>query len=309
MAKIPKMNLTFLDDIFTTQEVRDDAERERVRDIPLTSIDPYPEHPFRVQNDESMQAMVDSVRLLGIQNPALVRLKGDECYELISGHRRLMACKLAELETMPCIIRDMDDDEAAIALVDSNLQRERILPSERAKSYKLRLDALKRQAGRPGKDNSSQFGTNYRSDEALAKMTGDSRSQIRRYISLLNLIPQLLDMVDKGDIVISSAEPLIYLHGDEQSIVYDALEALPNKLDTKKAEALRAASPLDYRKVKSILTGEDEPKSIRPTTIKLKPDVMVKYFTPCTKPKAIMADIVEGLELLRAQRAQEGGES
>jgi ParB family chromosome partitioning protein len=168
------------DSLFSTQEERDDTMREKVLDIALNSIDPFPEHPFRVIEDESMRAMVDSVKLVGIQNPAVVRPKEDERYELISGHRRKMACRIAGLDTMPCIVRKMTQDEAIIAMVDSNLQRDVILPSEKAKSYKMKYDAMKRRAGRKDGDNASRLGTDLRSDDKLALISGDSRTQIQR---------------------------------------------------------------------------------------------------------------------------------
>ena len=159
--KMPVLNLPSADNLFSTQQERDDAKREKVLEIPLSEIDPFPDHPFLVKMDESMQSMADSVKTVGIQTPAIVRLKEDGRYELVSGHRRKMACGLAGLETMPCIVREMNQDEAIIAMVDANLQREVILPSEKAKSYKMRLEAIKRQAGRPSQDNYSPLGNSF----------------------------------------------------------------------------------------------------------------------------------------------------
>ncbi|MDR0295257.1 MAG: ParB/RepB/Spo0J family partition protein, partial [Prevotellaceae bacterium] len=202
MAKELKLNLPPADDLFSTQEERDDAKREKVLDIPLSEIDAFPDHPFQVKLDESMQAMAESVKTFGIQTPAIVRQKEDGRYELVSGHRRKMACELAGLDTMPCIVRQMNRDEAIISMVDSNLQRETILPSEKAKSYRMRLEAMKRQAGRPGK-NSVPVAQNFEgktSRELLGEKVGESQDQIRRYIRLTELIPQVLDMVDAGKI-------------------------------------------------------------------------------------------------------------
>jgi ParB family chromosome partitioning protein len=185
---LPKKS-SLVADMFTTQEQRDDAKREKVLDIPLTDIDAFPDHPFQVKLDEAMQAMADSVKAVGIQSPAIVRQKEDGRYELVSGHRRKMACELAGLETLPCIVRELSRDKAIIAMVDANLQREVILPSEKAKSYKMRLDAMKRQAGRPSK-NSVPVAQNFEgktSRELLGEKVGESQDQVRRYIRLNEL--------------------------------------------------------------------------------------------------------------------------
>ncbi len=181
VKKVPALNLPSADELFTTQEERDDLRRERVMDIPLSEISDFPNHPFKVRMDADMLEMSESVRQYGVLVPGLVRLKDGGGYEMVAGHRRKMASELAERGEMPCIIRDLSDDESTIIMVDSNLQRETILPSEKAFAYQMKLDAMKRQAGRPRKENVSPVGTNFRSDEQLARTTGDSRNQIHDF--------------------------------------------------------------------------------------------------------------------------------
>ena len=191
--------LTSVDSMFTTQEERDNAQRSYVTDLPIAKISDFPDHPFKVRMDESMTEMVESVKERGVLSPVLVRPMPDGGYQMVSGHRRKFASELAELPTVPCIVRELTDDEAIIIMVDSNLQRERVLPSEKAFAYKMKLDAMKRQAGRPSKENSSPPGMNFRGKQTLdliAEESGDSRNQIHRYIRLTNLVPELLDMVD-----------------------------------------------------------------------------------------------------------------
>lgn len=187
--------LPTLDDLFSTQEMRDDAKLAKIRDIPLELIDDFPDHPFKVRDDEDMMQLVESVKERGVITPATVRQKEDGRYELISGHRRKRACELAGFETLRCEVVDLTRDEATILMVESNFQRSQILPSEKAFAYKMRMEAMKRQAGRPSKENVSPVGTNLRTDELIAQETGDSRNQIHRYIRLTNLVPELLHYV------------------------------------------------------------------------------------------------------------------
>jgi ParB family chromosome partitioning protein len=198
--------------MFTTQEQRYDVKREKVTDIPLTEIDNFPDHPFQVKMDEAMQAMAESVKAVGIQSPAIVRRKEDGRFELVSGHRRKMACEIAGLEYLQCIVRELSRDEAIIAMVDANLQREIILPSEKAKSYKKRYEAMKRTAGRPSK-NSAPVAGNFQgkeSAEILGGAVGESKDQVRRYIRLTELIPEILDIVEEGKIAMRPAVELSY---------------------------------------------------------------------------------------------------
>ena len=213
-----------LDDLFSTQAERDEAKLQKIRDIPLAEIDGFPDHPFKVREDEDMFQLVESIKERGVITPATVRQKEDGRYELVSGHRRKRACELAGFETLRCEVVDLDRDEATILMVESNYQRSQILPSEKAFAYKMRLEAMKRQAGRPSKENVSPVGTNLRSDEQMAAETGDSRNQIHRYIRLTNLVPELLELVDEGKIKMRPAVELSYLDEDCQRDVVDEID-------------------------------------------------------------------------------------
>ena len=216
--------LPTLDDLFSTQEMRDDAKLAKIRDIPLELIDDFPDHPFKVRDDEDMMQLVESVKERGVITPATVRQKDDGRYELVSGHRRKRACELAGFETLRCEVVDLTRDEATILMVESNFQRSQILPSEKAFAYKMRLEAMKRQAGRPSKENVSPVGTNLRTDELIAQETGDSRNQIHRYIRLTNLVPELLDLVDEGRMKMRPAVEISFLDEDCQRDLVDEID-------------------------------------------------------------------------------------
>ncbi len=213
-----------LDDLFSTQEERDEAKLQKIRDIPLTEIDDFPDHPFQVREDEDMFQLVESIKERGVITPATVRQKEDGRYELVSGHRRKKACELAGFETLRCEVVELTRDEATILMVESNFQRSQILPSEKAFAYKMRLEAMKRQAGRPSKENLSPVGTNLRTDEQIALECGDSRNQIHRYVRLTNLVPELLELVDEGKIKMRPAVELSYLDEDCQRDVVDEID-------------------------------------------------------------------------------------
>ncbi len=220
-------NLPTLDELFTTQELRDDAKLTKLRDIPLELIDDFPDHPFKVRDDEDMMQLVESVKERGVITPAAVRQKEDGRYELISGHRRKRACELAGFETLRCEVVDLDRDAATILMVESNYQRSQILPSEKAFAYKMRLEAMKRQAGRPSKENSSPVGIDLRGKQSLDLMSdesGDSRNQIHRYIRLTNLVPELLALVDESKIKMRPAVELSYLDEKSQRAVADEID-------------------------------------------------------------------------------------
>ena len=219
--------LTTLDDLFSTQEQRDDEKLSKIRDIPLEEIDDFPDHPFQVREDEDMFQLVESIKERGVITPATVRQKEDGRYELISGHRRKKACELAGFETLRCEVVDLDRDEATILMVESNFQRSQILPSEKAHAYKMRLDAMKRQAGRPRKENGVPVGHDYltgKSRELLAAETTDSNTQIQRYVRLTNLVPELLEFVDEGRIKMRPAVELSYLNEDCQRDLVDEID-------------------------------------------------------------------------------------
>ena len=216
-----------LDDLFSTQEERDDAKLAKIRDIPLTEIDNFPDHPFKVRDDEDMLQLVESVKERGVITPATVRQKEDGRYELVSGHRRKRACELAGFEALRFEVVDLDRDAATVLMVESNYQRSQILPSEKAFAYKMRLEAMKRQAGRPSKENASPLATNFaqgRSDTELGEQVGESKDQVRRYIRLTNLVPELLDLVDEGKIKMRPAVELSYLDEDSQRAVVDEID-------------------------------------------------------------------------------------
>ena len=216
-----------LDELFSSQEERDEAKLSKIRDIPLEEIDDFPDHPFQVREDEDMFQLVESIKERGVITPATVRQKEDGRYELISGHRRKRACELAGFETLRCEVVDLDRDEATILMVESNFQRSQILPSEKAHAYKMRLDAMKRQAGRPRKENSSPVGIDLRGKQSLDLMSeecGDSRNQIHRYIRLTNLVPELLEFVDEGRIKMRPAVELSYLNEDCQRDLVDEID-------------------------------------------------------------------------------------
>ena len=226
MAKEIKMPLPSAADLFSTQEERDNESRESVREIPLGEISDFPNHPFKVKMDESMADMAESVKQYGVLVPALVREKPEGGYEMIAGHRRKMASELAEKKEIPCIVRNLTDDEAIIIMVDSNLQREQILPSEKAFAYKMKLDAMKRRAGRPSK-NSATVLPNFEgktSRQILAEQAGESHEQIRKYIRLTELITPILDMVDSSKIAIRPAVELSYLPKEQQTILLDTMQ-------------------------------------------------------------------------------------
>jgi len=212
------------DDIFSTQEMRDDEKLAKIRDIPLELIDDFPDHPYKVRDDEDMMQLAESIKERGVITPATVRQKEDGRYELISGHRRKRASELAGFETLRCEVVELDRDDATILMVESNLQRSIILPSEKAFAYKMRMDAMKRKAGRPSKENLSPVGTNLRTDEQLAQETGDSRNQIHRYIRLTNLVPELLEFVDEGKMKMRPAVELSYLDEDCQRDLVDEID-------------------------------------------------------------------------------------
>ena len=309
MAKELKLNLPSADDLFSTQEERDDAQREKVLDIPLSEIDSFPDHPFQVRMDESMQAMADSVKAFGIQTPAVIRQKEDGRYELVSGHRRKMACELAELETMPCIVRKMSRDEAIIAMVDSNLQRETILPSEKAKSYKMRLEAMNRQGKRTDL-TLSPLDTKLDSGAQIAQSTGDSRPQIFRYIRLTDLIPELLQMVDntalgdKPQIAMRPAVELSYLPKEQQQSLYEAIESedcTPSHVQAMKMRKFSEEGRLGEDVIVSIMQ-EEKPNQVE--QFKMPKNRISKYFAPGTPAQKIEDTIVKALELYRQRERQ-----
>lgn len=288
--------LTKLDDLFTTQEQRDDAKRERVQNIPLCELHPFKNHPFKVQNDEEMKRMIESIKKVGAITPAVARpINGG--YEIISGHRRLAAYQELGLETMPVIVRDMTDDEAVIAMVDANLQRETVLPSEKAFAFKMKLDAIKHQGVA-----SAQVGQKLLSVEKVAEDAGESRNQIKRYIRLTYLIPELLAMVDDGKIAFNPAVEISYLSKDEQRILLDAMDlndCTPSHAQSIRLKKLSQEGSLNSQIIYGIMSEE---KPNQKEQIKFKREDFKKYFPPNYTDEQMRKDILKGLELLRKQR-------
>ena len=308
--------LTTLDDLFSTQEEREVATQPRVQEISIDLIDEFPNHPFKVRMDESMMEMADSVKQHGILVPAIVRPKEDGRYEMVAGHRRMTACMIAEKENIPCIIRDLTDEEATIIMVDSNLQREQLLPSEKAFAYKMKLDAMRRQAGRPGKENSATLLQNFNgktSRELLAEQSGESHEQIRKYIRLTNLIPELLDLVDnsvlkekdKLQIALRPAVELSYLTQQEQRDLHETMlteDCTPSHVQAIKMRKFSEEGRLNMDVIFSIMQEE---KPNQKEQFKIPKDRISKYFAPGTPAQKIEDTIVKALELYRKRQREQ----
>ena len=297
--------LTSLDSLFTTQEQRDEAKCDSVQDIPISQISDFPEHPFKVKQDEAMLEMAESVRQYGVLVPGLVRQLEDGSYQMVSGHRRKLASELAGRNTIPCIVRDLTDDEAVIIMVDSNLQRERVLPSEKAFAYKMKLDAMRRQAGRPSKENGVPLGHHFqqgKSREILADNSPDSNTQIQRYIRLTNLIPEILDMVDDSRIAFRPAVELSYLTEQEQSALYDTMgreDCTPSLAQAIKMKAFSRDGKLTDAVILSIM---EEEKPNQREQFRLPRDRINRFFKPGTPVQTIEDTIIRALELYRKRQ-------
>lgn len=293
-----KMPLPAADDLFSTQEQRDEAKRETVMDIPLEKISDFPNHPFKVKMDESMGEMIESIRQYGVLVPALVREKPEGGYEMVAGHRRRMASELAKKQTIPCIVRNLTDDEATIIMVDSNLQREQILPSEKAFAYKMKLEAMNRQGKRTDL-TSTPLVSKFRTNEILAQQTGESRETIRRYIRLTELITPILDMVDAGKIAMRPAVELSYLPKEQQQILFDTMEledCTPSHAQAIKMKKFAEAGKLNEDVILSIMT-EEKPNQVE--QFKIPKKRIDKYFSPGTSMKQMEDTIIKALELYR----------
>ena len=303
-----KLSLTSYDDLFTTEDARQEDQQERVMEIPLDKLQHFHDHPFQVRHDQALQDMADSIKEYGVLSPALARpLPDGSGYEVISGNRRLEACILAGMETMPVIVRDMTDDEAIIAMVDANLQRENILPSERAYAYKMKLDAIRRQAGRPSKDNSRQVVGNLESAEIVGKDAGDSGRQVQRYIRLTELIPPILDMVDgvtEQKIAFNPAVELSYLTLSEQTMLLDAMaaqEATPSLSQAQRLKKFSQQGKLSEDVMMAIMS--EEKKEV--DRITLTTTTLSKYFPKSYTPKKMEETIIKLLEQWQRKRQRE----
>ena len=295
-----------VDDLFTTEDLRQEKKHERLMEIPLELISDFPEHPYKVLDDDSMTELVESVKACGVIQPVIVREKDDgEGYEMVSGHRRKHACEIAGIKTIPCRVQDLSRDEAVIAMVDSNLQREVILPSEKAKAYKMRLDSMRRQAGRPSKENGAPVEPHFlegKSRDILAEDVGESREQIRRYIRLNKLVPSILDMVDEKKIALRPAVEISYLSKEEQNILSDSIEyndATPSHAQTIKMRKFSEEGNLTGAVIESIME-EEKPNQKTPSQFK---DERIRKLIPQTIPRERESDyVIQALEFYNRHR-------
>ena len=289
-----------LDELFSSQEERDDAKLERVKEISLNELHPFRDHPFKIQNDDEMKLLIESIQKFGTLTPALARPLPEGGYELISGHRRLAACQVLGIETMPVIIREMNDDEAVIAMVDANLQRERILPSEKAFAYKMKLDAIKHQ----GKA-SVQVAEKLLSVEKVADDAGESKDQVRRYIRLTYLIPELLSMVDEGKIAFNPAVEISYLEQSEQRVLLNAMElndGTPSHAQSIRLKKLSQEGVLQDRTIYDILA---EQKPNQHEQYKFKREDIRKYFPKSYTDKQVCDTVIKLLEQWQRRRERD----
>lgn len=308
MAQKLKLSLPTLDEILHADGEPIDPRRskDRILNIPLEEIHPFPNHPYKVKIDLDMDELVESIKTRGLLHSALVRPDPEgEGYQMIAGHRRLKAFELAGFGEIPCIVREMDDDEAVLAMVDSNLQREKILPSEKAFAYKMRLEAMKRQGQRTDL-TSSPVGTKLRSDEQLAKDVGDSRMQIQRFIRLTNLIPELLELVDEDRIALRPAVELSYLTPDEQTSLHETIETDECTPSLAQAQKMRQFSLEEHLNDDVILSIMSEEKPNQREQFKMPRESISRFFPMGTPPKTIEETIIKALELYeRRQRSRD----
>lgn len=299
--------LTSLDSLFTTQEQRDAAKRDVVLDLPLDQIGDFPNHPFKVRQDEAMMEMMESVQLHGVLVPGLVRQLADGSYQMVSGHRRKLASRLAGLDTLPCIVRDLTDDEAIIVMVDSNLQREKVLPSEKAFAYKMKLEAMRRQQGERTDLTCVPVGhklKNKRSRELLAENSPDSNTQIQRYIRLTYLLPEILAMVDDSKIAFRPAVELSYLAEKEQRILYDAMghaDCTPSLAQAIKMKSFSREGKLSEAVIRSIMAEE---KPNQKEQFRIPKERISKYFKPGTPARTMEDTIVKALDYYRKRQRE-----
>lgn len=305
MAKMSASDLlTSVDDLFTTQAERDEAKRETVKNIPISEISDFPNHPFKVQMDETMQEMAESVKQYGVLVPAMVRPKPGGGYEMVAGHRRKLAAELAQKTEIPCLVRELTDDEANILMIDSNLQRERILPSEKAFAYKMKLEAMRRQGQRTDLTSSPMDNKlkGMTSAQEISQQSGDSQPQIYRYIRLTYLIPSLLDMVDEGKIAMRPAVELSYLSENEQVALHETMEMELCTPSHAQAIKLRRSSEEGRLNKEVILSIIQEEKPNQKEQVKIPKERISKYFKPGTPVKTIEDTIIKALDLYRKRQ-------
>ena len=290
------VSLKGADDIFSTEESRQEQQREQVQQIPIGELFPFKNHPFKVLDDESMQRTVESVEQYGVLSPLIARPRPEGGYEIISGHRRQHAAQLAGLDALPVIVRNMDDDAAVILMVDSNLQREHILPSERALAYKMKLDAMRRTSGRPSKENPRQLVGNFETADVVGKESGESGRQVQRFIRLTNLVPELLDMVDEKKISFNPAVELSYLDESQQRDFLEAMEDTQNAPSLSQALQLKKIAQqgeFSYEKAFDVMGQE---KKSEKDTVTIKNETLRKYFPRSCTPKQMEEKIIQLLD-------------
>ena len=291
------VSLKGADDIFSTEESRQEQQREQVQQIPIGELFPFKNHPFKVLDDEAMTRTVESIAQYGVLAPLIARPRPDgDGYEIISGHRRQYAAKLAGLDTLPVIVRQMSDDAAVILMVDSNLQREHILPSERALAYKMKLDAMRRTSGRPSKENSRQLVGNFETADVVGKESGESGRQVQRFIRLTNLVPELLDMVDEKKIAFNPAVELSYLDESQQRDFLEAMEDTQNAPSLSQAQQLKKMAQqgeFNYEKAFDVMGQE---KKSEKDTVTIKNETLRKYFPRSYTPKQMEEKIIQLLD-------------
>ena len=290
------VSLKGADDIFSTEESRQEQQREQVQQIPIGELFPFKNHPFKVLDDESMQRTVESVEQYGVLSPLIARPRPKGGYEIISGHRRQHAAQLAGLETLPVIVRNMDDDAAVILMVDSNLQRENILPSERAFAYKMKLDAMRRTSGRPSKENPRQVVGDFETADVIGKESGESGRQVQRFIRLTNLVPELLDMVDEKKIAFNPAVELSYLDESQQRDFLEAMNDTQNAPSLSQAQRLKKLAQEGHFSYDVAFAVMGEEKKDELDKVVIKNDTLRKYFPRSYTPKQMEDTIIKLLE-------------
>lgn len=301
------ISLTSYDDLFSTEETRRGESHEQIQRIPLSELHPFKDHPFRVVDDDRMMETVESVKEYGVLVAAIARPLEDGGYEIIAGHRRKRACELAGMDEMPVIVRNLDDDESVIIMVDSNLQRENILPSERAKAYQMKLEAIKRKAGRPSRENSSQVATNFRADEVVGAEAGMSKDSVRRFIRLNNLELPLRDKVDSGELAFTPAVELSYLKPEEQQWLQTALEVTQQTPSLSQAQRIKKESKEGTLSEQGMIKIMSEEKKPLYDSVTLSHDTLKKYFPKSYTAKQMEKVIIKLLDnwLRNRQRVQE----
>ena len=293
------IRLPSIDDLFSTEEERQDAKLEKIQILPLSELHPFEGHPFQVRDDDEMDKMVDSVKEYGVMTPAIVRPRRDGGYEIVAGHRRCHASQRAGVDTMPCIVRELDDDTAIILMVDSNCQREHILPSEKAKAYQMKLEAVKRKAGRPSKNNSAQVGPNLWASERVALDAGESKSQVKRYIALNNLTPDLMQLVDDGRLKTTPAVELSYLTPEEQEEFLSYMEeegCTPSLSQAQKLKAASKESVLTKDKIHGIMSARSPSVKPREPQLTIAVSKVERYFPKGCTSEQMESTILKLLE-------------